>query len=686
MLPLLFAPPVSAQRDAAPTFGLQAPATSCPGADPGYTCNSTAQVTGYSPTYCGTGCHYEYCFATTVSGTYAVCSEWRESVPTSAISLGTGLGDGSTATIYSEYRFVEGTTISQPSQYGTASITVINMVPAVDVNSPAGVLGTNVTTGDTQFNAQLINGYVGQYVTYHAAAAAGTVSVSFEPCILLPSSCGSSVNLPETQFIDPPAPATYTLPSVWGWVDPGTVTYSYNYVYLVAEDEAGNTNNTGTPGSAPFTLFNGSTTTENKVCSPTACTDLADGTGENGGAGDMPSDPPSGAVGGSVFAGYADPTMRADTLVTADNPNGTNLWLGYSWPLIQTFSHGTGEGMTIAAVESHLAQSPTAGAANGGDSWTAWCSGAGCSGYTAIYPSVEFGDGHTEPDHFSSHEVLNLWPYIVQPSSANSYVGTETWYAAHLMYYRYYSDPLTLDIQTYGCLVVATTNPSQNTQDSPGQLAWSSGPDACTDTPPSNSVFLSWGTLNTASGQSCASWGEPAIMVSADGGTVYLAAACFDSSFVGTGYWIFTVPTSDMLTEGDWTSVYETFSYSDLPSSLQTYLGGNYTYLMEFDWAIRADSSIVAVVTPAGTHTQKQFGCVILNFFLESGTTTPFGSFWATVTDTDTNVPMGFSEGAGPNGCTYEPTSNNGVVIVRSLTNSSSSIQTYSLVNTGLIP
>jgi hypothetical protein len=107
---------------------------------------------------------------------------------------------------------------------------------------------------------------------------------------------------------------------------------------------------------------------------------------------------------------------------------------------------------------------------------------------------------------------------------------------------------------------------------------------------------------------------------------------------------------------------------------------------MEFDWAIRADSSIVAVVTPAGTHTQKQFGCVILNFFLESGTTTPFGSFWATVTDTDTNVPMGFSEGAGPNGCTYEPTSNNGVVIVRSLTNSSSSIQTYSLVNTGLIP
>lgn len=49
--------------------------------------------------------------------------------------------------------------------------------------------------------------------------------------------------------------------------------------------------------------------------------------------------------------------------------------------------------------------------------------------------------------------------------------------------------------------------------------------------------------------------------------------------------------------------------------------------------------------------------------------------------------PNGWTEPNGPNGCTYEPTSNNGVVIVRSLMNSSSpSIQTYSIVNTGLMP
>lgn len=141
-----------------------------------------------------------------------------------------------------------------------------------------------------------------------------------------------------------------------------------------------------------------------------------------------------------------------------------------------------------------------------------------------------------------------------------------------------------------------------------------------------------------------------------------------------------------MLTKGDWSLFNESFSYSDLPSSLQTYLTGQgaFSYLMEFDWAIRADGTIVAVVTPAGTATQKQFGCVILDFTLQSGTTTPFGSFWATVTDTDTNIPGGTSETYGPNGCTYEPLSNNGVVIVRYLTGSS--IQTYSIVNTGLIP
>ena len=687
MLALLFAPTASAQRAAAPTFGLQAP-TSCTGTDPGYTCTSSAQIINYSPTSClGGDCHLEFCFSKTLSGSEVECNQWYENVPAS-ISLGAGLSDG-TVTIYSEYRTLVGGTLSLPSNYGTASIILINTAPDVNVNFPAGVVGN----GGTTFQSQLINGSVGQYVTYHAeSTGGGAVSVGFEPCVLSPASCGSSVNLPQTQFT---TPSSYTLPSVWpGWA-PGTTT-AYDYVYLTAQDDAGNTANTGTPASAQFTLFNGNTTNEDVPCSPTACTTLADGTGENGGQGDIPNDPPGPGqpdAFGNVFKGYGDPTIRADTLVTSSNPDGANLWMGYSWPLIQTYPS---TGTTIGVVESHVAQSSTANGVNGGNSWTAWCSSGGtCSGPTPIYPSVQHGDGVTEAYHFSSHEVLNLWPYIVQPSSANSYVGTETWYAAHLMYYRY-ADSINLeyDIQHYGCLVVATTNTSQNTQDSPGQLAWSTStePDACTDTPPSNSVFLHWSTLDTLSGQSsetCASWGEPAIMVSPDGGTVYLAAACFTSSFSGTGYWIFTVPTSEMLTESDWTLFDEAFSYSNLPTSLQTYLTGqgDFTYLTEFDWAVRSDNSIVAVVAPAGTGTPRQFGCVVLNFTLQSGTSSPFGSFWAAMTDTDTSGPNGTSETNGPAGCTYEPTSNNGVVIVRYLTNSGTpTTQTYSIVNTGLIP
>lgn len=98
-------------------------------------------------------------------------------------------------------------------------------------------------------------------------------------------------------------------------------------------------------------------------------------------------------------------------------------------------------------------------------------------------------------------------------------------------------------------------------------------------------------------------------------------------------------------------------------------------------------AQVISYVTPAGTGTQGQFGCVVLNFTLGSGTTQPFGSSWATVTDTDSSGPNGTSETNGPNGCTYEARSNNGVVIVRNLMNSSSpSIETYSIVNSGLLP
>jgi hypothetical protein len=59
-----------------------------------------------------------------------------------------------------------------------------------------------------------------------------------------------------------------------------------------------------------------------------------------------------------LFSGYTHPTMRAD---------GANLWLGYSWPLVQTYPIGS----TVGTVEIHLASSTTLQGANSGMRWPA---------------------------------------------------------------------------------------------------------------------------------------------------------------------------------------------------------------------------------------------------------------------------------------------------------------------------
>jgi len=216
MLALLLAPVASAQINPPPTFDLQAPPAACSDADTGFTCVSYAKVINYhTPIVCGSNCHLEYCFTNRVTGSYADCppGSWRESVPDTPIRLGQGLTNG-TYPVYSEYRQVSNGTISSPSQYGTAYITLISTNPAVDVNSPAGISGSVA-------QVQWINGHVGQYVTYHAASTgAGIVkSVKLQSCVLSPQSCSIATELPPTQFT---SPSVYTKPSVWpGWT-PGT--------------------------------------------------------------------------------------------------------------------------------------------------------------------------------------------------------------------------------------------------------------------------------------------------------------------------------------------------------------------------------------------------------------------------------------------------------------------------------
>lgn len=101
---------------------------------------------------------------------------------------------------------------------------------------------------------------------------------------------------------------------------------------------------------------------------------------------------------------------------------------------------------------------------------------------------------------------------------------------------------------------------------------------------------------------------------------------------------------------------------------------------------------MVAVVTPTyapgtGSDNPFEYGCAALNFDVQNATS-PFVSLIATVNDTDGS--SGIWEAEGPNGCTYEPMSNTGIVIVRHLLNwdlsNKAQYQLYSLIKTGLMP
>jgi hypothetical protein len=409
-------------------------------------------------------------------------------------------------------------------------------------------------------------------------------------------------------------------------------------------------------------------------------------------------------VDGETFSGYADPSMRVDPLPGPGsngpaNTYGTNLWMLYSWPLINLPVPGY-PGNYPPAVETHLAYSPSSSGPNGGLNWTAWCTpfsscDPGTTVLTPIWPSKLVGDGTDLPYQYSSHEVPNFWPYI------NPATGAESWYAVHLMYFvQPPNDSIPYWIP-FGCLVISVAPTT------PGNLAWagSTQPYSCQDIQhfPTGSYPIQFSELDQwaspTSPLTCSSWGEPAIMVtSAPTGTAaaYLAASCFNGSFQSQGYYIFT---SGSLPPTSWSYFAGPFSLGSLPANSYpnglcdpTHTTGP-NELTEFDWAQRADGSLLAVVSTACVgfqSTATQFGCAIVNFNLQSGDGNPFPSNGLIATLTDNVAASGSQpyEALGPNACTYDPNSNTGVLIVRHLVNATGqpSAVTYSLIETGILP
>lgn len=77
-----------------------------------------------------------------------------------------------------------------------------------------------------------------------------------------------------------------------------------------------------------------------------------------------------------------------------------------------------------------------------------------------------------------------------------------------------------------------------------------------------------------------------------------------------------------------------------------------------------------------------------LDFTLAAGSASPFGDLVAVLGEVDGST--GIYEAYGPSGCTYEPASNTGIVIVRHLVDTGlpqpNQYQIYSLVDSGIMP
>lgn len=342
------------------------------------------------------------------------------------------------------------------------------------------------------------------------------------------------------------------------------------------------------------------------------------------------------------------------------------------------------------------------------------CTGSNCDTVTPVYPSEIYcpstlgctnGSQPAQPCSaigsgavcYSSHEVSNIASYPNYPSSASP------WYGITLMYYVELGGTIKDSIAD-GCLVISAAN-------SPTELGWTTGngPSSCAGTFPTGNAPLPFSSLTSsapppATGVSCATWGEPAIMIAAPpsgvSGTavLWLAAACFDNTSTSRGYYFFyTTPfNSSSVTSVSWTYYSGPFTLSSLPSGVYQSNGVNpANTITELDLAVRADSTMVAVITPeyfspGPPASSLQYGCAVVNLDLYS-TANPFPSLVATVNDMDGSTDI--YEFTGPNGCTYEPKSNTGVVIVRHDLNTSltsphnpAQYQTYALIDTGVLP
>jgi hypothetical protein len=358
--------------------------------------------------------------------------------------------------------------------------------------------------------------------------------------------------------------------------------------------------------------------------------------------GDAPSVLPG--WGPAPFRGFGDPSVRRD-------PASGRLWMAYSWLHVSSLEQQGGQRL-VAVVDIHLAHSD-----DGGGSWAFG---------GALWTSEAENDPVLRVPGFSSHEVVNLA------------FGDGTWYAVRLRYFtpkdgRLYSPKL----DSIHLRLAQAPTPELLGEAAEAVLGG-------VYTAPGWGIDVNLAGLDPELAQ-CSFWNEPALHF--DDGTLYLETEC--SVYAASGA---------HLDEKTFTALFAAEPEGDVRSWEWRYLGTLAGHreavalggenLTQTDLVRGRDGALLAVVTPnhwdSVLAADVHHGCRVVEVAaLDPPALRTGGSGQLVVRATLTASDL---VDYGTAGCTYEPSSATGVLLVRRQFSSSPPEMVWTIHRTGLRP
>ena len=373
------------------------------------------------------------------------------------------------------------------------------------------------------------------------------------------------------------------------------------------------TGTTGTTGSTTGTGTPASTLTFD--CTQASCPQLQI-------SGDSMATLPSGAA--STFAGFADPSMRKD-------PTSNRIWMAYSWPHVNL---PAGAKKAVAGVETHLAYSD--------DNGTTW------KFQGQLWPSELMTDkGGNTGAGYLEHEVPNLLPVDIN--------GTVTWYGVRLDYFNpenggYGGRPPS----SFQLRIMEASSP-EGLANATGQVLGSM------ETAPGWGVNVNLAALSSST-KKCELWNEPALYYQSN--LLYLSTRCL--AFTGSQI---DEPNSD-------DEIYSTSAQGPIANWQWKYVGNltnssvastfGHPGTTELDLANGSDGKLLAIMSPEAYSSSVKdyvhYGC----FAVEVASIDPPSLARDASGNLIVRAKITASDAtSGTGGCTYDPSSNTGIIMPR---------------------